>query len=89
MIDNKSNIKGERMKKDLKLIIAFSTTTYALKMEYLCKEKHISGRLIPTPREISAGCGFVWCTSRENKDCINILLREANIETDGIYEMVL
>ncbi len=76
-------------RRGLKLIIAFSTTTYALKMEHLCKEKEIPGRLIPTPREISAGCGFVWCTEIVYKQCILEVLDQAHITPDGIYEMQL
>ncbi|MEF9959121.1 MAG: DUF3343 domain-containing protein [Niameybacter sp.] len=77
------------MRKTLKLIVAFPTTTYALKAEYLCKEQKIPGRLIPIPRQISAGCGFAWCTDIEHKDCMHTVLSQAQITTDGIYEMLL
>lgn len=46
--------------KKLWLIITFHTTTAAIAMESLCTEKGLPGRLIPVPREITAGCGMSW-----------------------------
>ena len=45
-------------KKELKLVVTFHTTADAMAMEKACKEKETEGRLIPVPREISAGCGL-------------------------------
>ena len=45
-------------KKELKLVVTFHTTADAMAMEKACKEKGAEGRLIPVPREISAGCGL-------------------------------
>ena len=42
------------------LIITFSTTTDAMGMEQFCGRNGLPGRLIPVPREISAGCGLAW-----------------------------
>ena len=41
-------------------ILTFHTTSAAMAMELYCKEHDISGRLIPVPRELSAGCGLAW-----------------------------
>ena len=41
-------------------ILTFHTTSAAMAMELYCKEHGISGRLIPVPRELSAGCGLAW-----------------------------
>ena len=41
--------------KKLWLIIAFHTTTAAMAMEAMCAAKNLPGRLIPVPREITAG----------------------------------
>ena len=46
-------------------IITFHTTTEAMAMEKYCISQKISGRLIPVPREISAGCGLAWRISAE------------------------
>ncbi|MFR3906592.1 MAG: DUF3343 domain-containing protein, partial [Christensenellales bacterium] len=53
--------------KKLWLIITFHTTTAAMAMESLCTEKGLPGRLIPVPREITAGCGMSWRAPVENK----------------------
>ena len=50
---------GMREKKKYR-IISFHTTTEAIAMEKKCGKMHIPGRLIPTPREISASCGLAW-----------------------------
>ena len=53
--------------KKLWLIITFHTTTAAMAMESLCTEKGLPGRLIPVPREITAGCGMSWRAPVENR----------------------
>ena len=44
--------------KELKLVITFHSTSDAIAMEKVCKGRQISGRLIPIPQVISAGCGL-------------------------------
>ena len=41
-------------------ILTFHTTSAAMAMELYCKEHGISGRLIPVPGELSAGCVLAW-----------------------------
>ena len=47
--------------KTLKLVVTFHTTAAAMAMEALCKAQNLPGRLIPTPRELTADCGMAWC----------------------------
>ncbi|WP_367565227.1 DUF3343 domain-containing protein [Lacrimispora sp.] len=47
-------------KKELKIVISFHTTAEAIAMEAECQKDEIPGRLIPVPRQISAGCGLAW-----------------------------
>ncbi len=47
-------------KKELRLVITFHTTAEAIAMETVCRKEDIPGRLIPVPRQISAGCGLSW-----------------------------
>lgn len=42
------------------MVLTFRTTTEAMAMEKKCGEHRIPGRLIPVPREITAGCGLAW-----------------------------
>ena len=55
-------------KKELKLIVTFHTTADAMAMEKCCKEHQVPGRLIPVPREISAGCGLSWCADLKERE---------------------
>jgi hypothetical protein len=41
-------------------ILTFHTTSAAMAMEKFAMEAGVKGRLIPVPREISAGCGLAW-----------------------------
>lgn len=75
--------------KKLWLIITFHTTTAAMAMESLCTENGLPGRLIPVPREITAGCGMSWRAPVENKKELIEAAEQAGIATDGAYEIVI
>ena len=42
------------------LIVTFHTTAAAMAMEKRCAAANIPGRLMPTPRALSADCGICW-----------------------------
>ena len=44
-----------------KVVFTFHTTTMAMRMEQCAKDSGCQGRLIPVPRQISAGCGMAFC----------------------------
>ena len=48
--------------KHRQLIITFSTTTQALRVEMFSQENGICGRNNPEPGEIKAVCGLAWKT---------------------------
>jgi len=75
--------------RQLKLIVTFHTTTSAMSLEKICIEKGIPGRLIPVPREITAGCGMSWCAPVDARSIIETTAKEAVIETDGWYELMV
>ena len=56
--------------KTLKLVVTFHTTAAAMAMETLCKAQSIPGRLIPTPRELTADCGMAWCAPLDAGDLL-------------------
>ncbi len=66
-------------KKEEHLIIAFHSTHDAMAFEEFCKEKGADGRLIPLPKEISAGCGLSWCAPPGSEDEMGEILKEARI----------
>lgn len=57
-------------KKEVKLIITFDSTHQAMEMEDVCKAHAESGRLIPLPSGISAGCGLAWCSKPEDEEAL-------------------
>jgi hypothetical protein len=74
-------------KKEWKVVITFKTTTGAMGMEKLCKEEGISGRLIPVPRQITAGCGLAWCDKLESREVLEKVMSVHNLVYENIYEM--
>lgn len=42
------------------IVLSFRTTLEAMEWEKQCLTRQVPGRLIPLPREISAGCGLAW-----------------------------
>ena len=66
-------------KKEKRLITAFYTTHDAMAFEEFCNEHGVPGRLIPLPREISAGCGLAWSASPEDEEGLKVLLQSAGI----------
>lgn len=75
--------------KCLKEVLTFPTTTQAVMMERKAREEGLSGRLIPVPRQISAGCGMAWCCGIEEGERTKALAERWGIETEGIYELFL
>jgi hypothetical protein len=47
-------------KKTLKTVFTFHTTSDAFETEDILTNAGIEGRLIPIPRQLSAGCGISW-----------------------------
>ena len=62
------------------LVITFATTTQAMAMESFCARQGLPGRLIPVPREITAGCGLSWKALPEEKDLLISALTEAGMK---------
>ncbi len=74
-------------KKELRAIFTFKNTTSAMAMEKLCKEKGMSGRLIPVPTCITAGCGLSWSASPQAKEELIRVIEAHHICYDKIYEL--
>ena len=65
--------------KEWKLIITFHTTSDAIAYEKACKETGRSGRMIPVPRELSAGCGLAWKAAPGDQAVLTAALEENGI----------
>ena len=75
--------------KQPRLIITFHTTTAAMGMESACGRAALPGRLIPVPREITAGCGMAWSAPPEARAQLEAFVQQEKIITDGWYELIL
>lgn len=73
----------------MKLVVTFHTTADAMAMEKFCKEQETPGRIIPVPREISAGCGLAWCAPLEEREQIAAAMKEAGIEEETMHECMV
>lgn len=75
-------------KKELKLIVTFHTTADAVAMEKVCRTSGVSGRLIPVPREISAGCGLAWCAAPDQRDELVKVMDGNGISREDLHEII-
>ena len=73
--------------KERRLIVAFRTTHDAMAFEDFCDEKGAPGRLIPLPRQISAGCGLAWSAPPGDAAGLRALLEETGIAPLDLKEL--
>ena len=73
--------------RERRLIVAFYTTHDAMAFEDFCAARGAPGRLIPLPREISAGCGLAWSAPPGDIAAVRALLEAAGIEAQHIKEL--
>ena len=74
-------------KKEERFVVTFATTTGAMAMERACQAAGLPGRLIPVPREITAGCGLAWKAAVEQEEAVTAALEEAGIKYSGVYRI--
>ena len=61
------------------LVVTFDTTTAAMEAERYCLDHGLPGRIIPVPREITAGCGLAWKAPPEAEGQLKAALGGAKI----------
>ena len=75
--------------KRLRLVVTFSTTTAAMEMERYCLKNGIPGRLIPTPRQVTADCGLAWSAPPESEPEILQAVCAGSIELADTFQLVI
>lgn len=75
--------------KKKKLIITFHTTADAMEMEGACRENNLSGRLIPVPRKISAGCGLAWCSEPDTEAVLLKVMKDVEIAHQELHKLMI
>ena len=73
--------------KERRLIVAFHTTHDAMAFEDFCAARGVPGRLIPLPRQISAGCGLAWSAPPGDIAAVRALLEAAGVKAQHIKEL--
>ena len=73
--------------KETKLYITFYTTAEAMATESVCRENNFSGKLVPVPRVLSAGCGIAWECCPDLKVSLLELLEKEDIEWEECKEL--
>ncbi len=76
-------------KKQKKVVFAFASTAIAMKMEKTMKEAGAPGRLIPVPKEITAGCGLSYIVEPEEKEQVEEIMKEHDIVAEIVVELML
>lgn len=60
-------------------VLTFDETVDAMAWEKYCEIHGLPGRLIPVPREITAGCGLAWKAPPEAETALRAGLAESAI----------
>lgn len=71
------------------IVLSFARTTDAMAVEKHCMANKLPGRLIPIPREITAGCGLAWKAAPEDEEILVSGLNEAGLSWSGLYHLEL
>ncbi len=69
--------------------MTFRTTTDAMTLEDAGKASGLSGRLIPVPRAITAGCGLAWSEPSVNRTALEQMIADQHLNYDQIVELVI
>ena len=72
-----------------RVILTFPTTTAAIAMEKACMNCGAPGRLIPVPREITAGCGMAWAAAPEEKELLLAVAEKNGITWEKAVEIMV
>ena len=77
------------LQKKLCLVVTFDATAAAMAAEKYCLERGVPGRLIPVPREITAGCGLAWKAEMDQEEAVTAALEAAGIAYSGVHRVVI
>jgi len=69
------------------IVITFHNTHSAMAAEDIFKELKLDFELIPTPRKISAECGFALLVRGLDTNEINLICNKNQIKYDNIYQI--
>ncbi|HEU65469.1 MAG TPA: DUF3343 domain-containing protein [Chloroflexi bacterium] len=68
-------------------VVLFYSTSEALRVEKLCKERDLRVKLIPVPRQLSSDCGICLRFEHDRESEVREILDERKIEIQGVYRV--
>lgn len=68
------------------LILTFYSSHFAIKLESVCQDNGIPGKLIPVPRSISSSCGIALQAEVRDQEVIEQVAEEKGIEIEQVVE---
>lgn len=68
---------------------SFPTTTEAMRLQAAASDAGLAGRLIPIPRQLSAGCGLAWSEPAANEALLRRTLDGQGIEFEQVCVLEL
>lgn len=77
------------LQKKLCLVVTFDATAAAMAAEKYCLERGVPGRLIPVPREITAGCGLAWKAEVDQEEAVTAALEAVGIAYSGVHRVII
>lgn len=77
------------LQKKLCLVVTFDATAAAMAAEKYCLERGVPGRLIPVPREITAGCGLAWKAEVAQEKAVTAALEAVGIAYSGVHRVII
>lgn len=66
--------------------VSFPTTAEAMSMEETSLKVGLAGKLVPIPRQLSAGCGIAWKSSA-SQDLLESHMTQYDIEWEKIVSL--
>ena len=75
------------LNKTKSLIVTFFSSSEAIATEKICNKLGLGGRIITTPRHITADCGMSFTINFEQKEMLEKILKEEKIKYDKIIEL--
>ena len=76
-------------KKEPRVVATFRTTTAAMQTEQAARSQAVPGRLIPVPRELTAGCGLAWSAPPEAEDALRALFDRIGVAPQDIHHLTI
>lgn len=73
------------MKEEIYGVITFKSTHHTIQAEDFLKDKGLSFKTVPTPREITKSCGLAILFSLTDLNIVEEVIDEKSITIDSVY----